>query len=157
MVVYLDTETTGLSASGGHTIVEIAIVDGNGRPLMNTLVDPQRPISPIATSIHGITDAMVRSQPTLKELLPEIRTAIRGKELVIYNATFDLSFFPKRLTNESDVRCAMREFATIRGTRWSKLADAAAHVGHRWSGVAHRALADALACRSVWNWIRRRS
>jgi DNA polymerase-3 subunit epsilon len=156
VIVYLDTETTGLSAANGDTIVEVAIVDHLGRTLIDTLVDPQRPIPPIVSRINGINDSMVRGQPTLHQLLPDIRAAIRGKELVIYNATFDTSFFPNRLRDASNVSCAMREFAARRGDRPTKLADAAAHVGHRWTGQAHRALADALACRSVWNWLGRR-
>ena len=156
MIVYLDTETTGLSAANGDAIVEIAIVDHLGRTLIDTLVNPERSIPPFVSRVHGINDQMVRGQPTLRELLPEIRAAIRGKELVIYNATFDTSFFPNRLREASAVRCAMRECAAQRGGRPPRLADAAAHVGHRWTGEAHRALADALACRSVWDWLRRR-
>lgn len=41
MPVYLDTETTGLSANAGARIVEVAIVDQSGRALLNTLVDPR--------------------------------------------------------------------------------------------------------------------
>jgi DNA polymerase-3 subunit epsilon len=156
VIVYLDTETTGLSAANGDAIVEIAIVDHLGRTLIDTLVNPERSIPPFVSRVHGINDQMVRGQPTLRELLPEIRAAIRGKELDIYNATFDTSFFPNRLREASAVRCAMREFAAQRGGRPPRLADAAAHVGHRWTGEAHRALADALACRSVWDWLRRR-
>ncbi len=155
MIVYLDTETTGLSAANGDAIVEIAIVDHRGRPLVDTLIDPQRPIPWAATRVHGIRDDMVRGKPTLKQILPLVRNAIRDNELVIYNASFDVSFFPDRLADAGSVRCAMRAFNTARGGRAHKLAAAAAHVGHKWSGSAHRALADALACRSVWEWLLR--
>jgi DNA polymerase-3 subunit epsilon len=155
--VYLDTETTGLSAASGDTIVEIAIVDHNGRPLIDTLVNPQRAIPWQATKVHGIRDDMVRGKPTLGQILPDIREAIRGKELVIYNASFDVSFFANRLADAAAVRCAMKAFNAARGGRPHKLAVAAAHVGHAWSGTAHRALADALACRSVWEWVRRKN
>ncbi|NDD11792.1 MAG: hypothetical protein EB072_03880 [Betaproteobacteria bacterium] len=56
MPVFLDTETTGLSPSSGDKIVEIAIVDGSGRILLNSLVDPGRAIPWHATNVHGITD-----------------------------------------------------------------------------------------------------
>ncbi len=153
MIVYLDTETTGLSAANGDAVVEIAIVDHRGRPLVDTLVDPQRPIPWAATRVHGIRDDMVRGKPTLKQIFPLVRNAIRDNELVIYNASFDISFFPDRLADAGSVRCAMRAFNTARGGRAHKLAAAAAYVGHTWSGSAHRALADALACRSVWEWL----
>jgi DNA polymerase-3 subunit epsilon len=155
--VYLDTETTGFSAANGDTIVEIAIVDHNGRPLIDTLVNPQRAIPWQATKVHGIRDDMVRGKPTLGQILPDIRNAIRGKELVIYNASFDVSFFANRLADAAAVRCAMKAFNAARGGRPHKLATAAEHVGHAWSGTAHRALADALACRSVWEWVRRKN
>ncbi len=155
MNVYLDTETTGLSAASGDTIVEIAIVDHNGRPLIDTLVNPQRAIPWQATKVHGIRDDMVRGKPTLGQILPDIREAIRGKELVIYNASFDVSFFPNRLADAAAVRCAMKAFNAARGGRPHKLTIAAEYVGHTWRGTAHRALADALACRSVWEWLLR--
>lgn len=155
MIVYLDTETTGISAASGDAVIEIAIVDHNGRPLIDTLINPQRPIPWQATKVHGIRDDMVRGKPTLEQILPEICNAIRGKELVIYNASFDVSFFPDRLGEAAAVRCAMRAFNAARGGRPHKLAVAAEQVGHKWSGSAHRALADALACRSVWEWLLR--
>lgn len=159
-LLYLDTETTGIS-SQSHTIVEIAIVDDSGRALLNTLVNPGRPIPSDASAIHGIDDVMVLGAPTLAELWPNIRAVVSGAHVVIYNADFDRKFFPDRLSCSSRISCAMLEFArrygvrdAYRGTyRWHKLDFAARHVGHRWTGDAHRALSDALACRSVWRWL----
>ena len=153
MTLYLDTETTGLSAAGGHTIVEVAIVDEHGAVLIDTLVDPQRSIPYGASDIHGITDEMVRGQPTLVQLLPKIADIVGRQQVVIYNAAFDRQFFPDRLRAAAGVSCAMTGFADRLGGRWRKLDEAARHVGHRWTGVAHRALSDALACRAVWRWL----
>ena len=153
MLLFLDTETTGLSAAAGDRIVEVAIVDESGRALIDTLVDPGRSIPTSATRIHGITDRMVRGAPTLEALMPEIRRIVGGSHVVIYNATYDAPFFPEELGFAAQISCAMRRYAEMRYGRWVKL-DVAAHaVGHRWTGQAHRALADALACRSVWNWL----
>lgn len=153
MAVYLDTETTGFSPARGDAIVEIAIVDGAGRPLIDTLVDPGRAIPWQACRVHGITDDMVRGKPTLQQLMPRVLEVIADHEVVIYNANFDAPFFPGRLAQSRGVVCAMTEFATALGGPWRKLDMAAQHVGHRWTGQAHRALADALACRSVWMWL----
>lgn len=154
MRVYLDTETTGLSAKSGDEIVEIAIIAEDGQVLINSLVNPKRPIPLSASNIHGITDAMVASSPTLEVLWSDIRDAIGGNEVIIYNARYDTEFFPNKLSNASRVRCAMLEYASRMGSRrWFKLSDAAEHVGHVWLGEAHRALADAQACRSVWDWL----
>ena len=156
MALYLDTETTGLHAGGGDTVVEIAIVDEKGKALINTLVNPERSIPWYASKVHGINDSMVSGMPTLNDLLPDIRKLISGQQLVIYNAPFDISFFPNRLKEASSIACAMRGFANKVSGRARKLDVAAAHVGHVWTGEAHRALADTLACRSVWQWLEKK-
>jgi DNA polymerase III epsilon subunit-like protein len=154
MPLFLDTETTGLSPTSGDAVVEIAIVDSSGRAVLNTLVDPGRAIPWQATNVHGITNDMVRGQPTLAQLMPRIRKIISKEIVVIYNSSFDAPFFPGRLAEAESVECAMRRFTLQSGGgRWKKLDIAAKTVGHRWTGNAHRALADALACRSVWEWL----
>lgn len=154
MALYLDTETTGLSPRNGDTIVEVAIVDDRGVALIDTLVNPMRSIPWHASNVHGISDAMVRGQPTLADLMPQIRRIVAGQQVVIYNATFDTPFFPGGLREARRVDCAMRRYAQAAGGgTWKKLDVAAERAGHIWSGTAHRACADALACRSVWNWL----
>jgi DNA polymerase III epsilon subunit-like protein len=154
MALFLDTETTGLSPDNGDSLVEVAIVDARGHPLLNTLVNPGRSIPWRATEVHGITSEMVRGQPTLTQLMPRIRQIVANETVVIYNSTFDTPFFPGQLQEARSIECAMRRFSgAIGAKRWQKLDTAAKHVGHRWTGTAHRALADALACRSVWEWL----
>jgi DNA polymerase III subunit epsilon len=156
MAVFLDTETTCLSPTRGDAIVELAIVDAAGRVLIDTLVDPERPVPWQAAQVHGITDDMVRGQPTLAQLMPRVLEVIAGEWVVIYNAGFDVPFFPGRLAQSAGVRCAMTRFADTLGGPWRNLDVAARHVGHRWTGTKYRALADALACRSVWDWLEAR-
>jgi len=160
--VYLDTETTGISARS-NSIVEVAIVDDSGGVLINSLVNPLRPIPKDASAIHGITDGMVAEAPTLEDLWPEIQSVINASHVVIYNADFDKKFFRGQLECADQVSCAMLQFAKVygerdpygRGYKWKKLDFAVSHIGYRWTGEAHRALADALACRAVWHWLRR--
>lgn len=156
--LFLDTETTGLHPPR-DSVVEIAIVAEDGEVLMDELVNPGRPIG-FATTIHGISDEMVAHAPPLEVLLPEVERLVRGARLVIYNAAFDTRFFPDGLGGAGRIDCAMHRFSRLfappagrRSYRWWKLTDAADHVGHEWEGAAHRALADAQATRSVWNWI----
>jgi len=153
MLLFLDTETTGLSAAAGDRIVEVAIIDESGRALIDTLVNPGRSIPVSATRIHGITDRMVCGAPTLDQLMPEIRRIVGGSHVVIYNATYDAPFFPEHLGFAARISCAMRQYAEVQSCRWVKLEVAAQAAGHRWTGQAHRAFADAMACRSVWNWL----
>lgn len=160
--VFLDTETTGLRglyAGGTDEIVELAILDDRGRALINQLVRPAgQGTWPEAQRIHGISPAMVAEAPTLTEILPAASAAIQGCRVVIYNAAFDLQFFPNSLFRESQVECAMRRYAEWKGEwnanhgnyRWHKLHVAAMATGFLEDVQWHRALADTLACRHVW-------
>ncbi|TSE21552.1 DNA polymerase III PolC-type [Tepidimonas alkaliphilus] len=92
-----DTETTGLQPSKGDQILQIGATRiVNGRLLRHEsfeqLIDPQRPIPPESTAIHGITPAMVRGQPTIEQVLPAFHAFARDTVLVAHNAAFDLRF-----------------------------------------------------------------
>lgn len=159
--VYIDTETTGLNPESDE-VVEIAIIDDAGAALLDTLVKPERITSwPDAQKIHGISPAMVAEAPTLAELLPAIRAATEGSRVVIYNAAFDEPFIPGLAEWAADIQCAMLAFAEFAGEwseyrggyRWHKLVVAARHVSFEWPSSAHRAAADALACRAVWRYL----
>ena len=133
--VYLDTETTGLSPGNGARIVEIAILSDDGRPLLDTLVNPGCEIPGEAAAIHGITDELVVDAPTFGSLDSEITSATRGRHVVIYNAGFDTRFFPDRLERAGRVTCAMLAFAEEYGEigwqgtpAWKKLSFAIAHI-----------------------------
>jgi DNA polymerase III subunit epsilon len=90
-----DTETTGLDPSGGDEIVSIGalrIINGRilSEELFDQLVNPQRAIPVSATHIHGISDDMVRSQPTINEVLPVFYKYTEDTILVAHNAAFDM-------------------------------------------------------------------
>jgi DNA polymerase III subunit epsilon len=92
-----DTETTGLSPSGGDEIVSIGAVRiVNGRLLdhevFEQLVDPRRDMSAEAMRITGIEAAMLANQPTIDKVLPAFRTFCEDTVLVAHNAAFDMRF-----------------------------------------------------------------
>jgi DNA polymerase III epsilon subunit-like protein len=165
--VFLDTETTGLRgryAGGTDEIVELAILDDRGRPLVNQLVRPTRRRSwPVAQRIHGISPAMVARSSTLEALLPAVADAVVDSLVVIYNAAFDLQFFPRELFNTARVECAMLRYAQWKGDwnprygnpRWHKLHVAARATGFDADIEWHRALGDTMACRHVWRYLER--
>lgn len=135
-------------------------MDIDGNVLMDTLVNPKRQIG-FASTIHGITDDMVVQAPTAEELWPKVRDIVSNNHVVIYNAQFDTRFFPDDLACAAKISCAMLRFAKIYGERtkkpggfkWQKLVKAAEHIGYRWEGDAHRALADVKATCAVWKWM----
>jgi DNA polymerase-3 subunit epsilon len=86
--VYLDTETTGLNPS--DEIIEISIVDHDGKVLLETLVRPSQPIPPDATRIHGITNEETQAARTWPVIWPEVRSILFERVVVIYNQEFDL-------------------------------------------------------------------
>lgn len=160
--VYLDTESTGLSEAT-DALLEIAITDDTGLPLLNTLICPPETITawPSAQAIHGITPVMVRGAPTLAALAPAIRDAVADRDAIIYNADFDTGFLGELLAGARSVQCCMQAWARHAG-EWSdchgdwrlhRLEQAAAAVCFVWPGASHRALADALACRAVWQYL----
>ena len=164
MIIYLDTETNGLD-SEEDDVLEISIIDDEGTILLDTLYSPIKQTSwPQAEGIHGITPAMCAGYPTLVDLMPQIAEIFyQYSDLVIYNSTFDLSFIVKAASAANvelpsiTHHCAMQDFMeAVHCNRWQKLTVAAAVAGHEWTGEAHRALADAQACRGVWRWLRDR-
>ncbi len=95
--VGFDTETTGLSPVA-HRLVELSAVkfqlDGSVISTFSQLIDPECPIAPEATAVHGITDRMVQGMPTYREAIPAFLEWLKGENVVLvaHNASFDLGF-----------------------------------------------------------------
>ena len=100
--VVLDTETTGLAFDKGHRLIEVGCVELIGRrPTGRTFhryVNPQRPNDPGALEVHGITDEFLRDKPLFAEIAPELVEFLRGAELIIHNADFDVGFLDHELS-----------------------------------------------------------
>ena len=99
--IILDTETTGLDAALGHRILEVAAVELVDRRLtgnhLHRYVNPERPSDEGALQVHGLTEEFLRDKPKFGEVAAELLDFIRGAELVIHNASFDLSFLNHEL------------------------------------------------------------
>lgn len=95
-LIFVDTETTGLSPNYGHRIVEIACVetiDGQltGREF-HQLVNPGRPIPPEVSDIHGIHDAMVQDKPRFEGIADALMAFVASGKAVMHNTRFDVGF-----------------------------------------------------------------
>ena len=90
-----DTETTGLNPAGGDAIVSIGALRIINTHILteesfDQMVNPQREIPLSATKIHGISDAMVQSQPIIDVVLPAFFKYTEGTIIVAHNAAFDM-------------------------------------------------------------------
>tara|TARA_B100002052_G_scaffold283152_1_gene293807 strand:- start:3458 stop:4126 length:669 start_codon:yes stop_codon:yes gene_type:complete len=99
--VVLDTETTGLSVSEGHRIVEIGCIELKDLiPTKNKFhcyLNPERKVSPEAFKVHGYSDDFLSKQRKFIEIVDDFLNFIKGKRLVIHNAEFDISHLNNEL------------------------------------------------------------
>ncbi|NLY47105.1 MAG: PolC-type DNA polymerase III [Tissierella sp.] len=97
--VIFDIETTGLSAIN-DAITEIgAIKIKNGQVIdtFSQLVNPERDIPEFITNLTGITNEMVKDEPTIDKVIIKFNEFIKGTVLVAHNATFDVGFIREKL------------------------------------------------------------
>ena len=99
--VILDTETTGLDPKEGHRIIEIGCLEMIDRCLtgqyLHFYINPGRSIEHDAIVIHGITESFLADKPSFKDIADELITFIKGSELIIHNALFDVAFLNHEL------------------------------------------------------------
>lgn len=148
----IDLETTGFDATGEDRIVEVAVVrtDAAGRELgvYETLVNPGRAVT--ASSVHHITDAMVREAPTFPEIADSLLAWLGGVVVVAHNAEFEDDFLTAEFRRAGIHPPAMPALDTLTvaqasvPTRNHRLATLCAWAGVRIDG-AHTAVGDARA------------
>jgi DNA polymerase III subunit epsilon len=99
--VVLDTETTGLEVGKGHRIIEIGCIElSERRPTGRTLhryFNPDRIIDDGALAVHGISNEFLADKPRFADHAVEIVEFVRGAELIIHNAAFDVAFLDMEL------------------------------------------------------------
>lgn len=99
--VFLDTETTGLSAEQGDRIIEVACIEYDNRRdtgrRLHHYVNPGRSSHPDAVRVHGITDEFLADKPPFATIAQELLDFVRGADVVIHNASFDVGFLNAEL------------------------------------------------------------
>ena len=94
--VILDTETTGLSTTEKHRIVEIGCIELENQIATNKIfheyLNPQRSVSEDAYKIHGYSDQFLSNKKTFAQVAESFLKFIKDKKIIIHNAAFDLSF-----------------------------------------------------------------
>ena len=107
--VILDTETTGLSTSEKHRIVEIGCIELSNQIPTNKIfheyINPQRDVSEDAYKIHGYSNKFLSDKKTFSEISRDFLNFIKNKKIIIHNAPFDLSFlnYELRLIKQKEI------------------------------------------------------
>jgi DNA polymerase-3 subunit epsilon len=99
--IFLDTETTGLSADNGDRIIEIGCVELFNRKLTGNnkhfYLNPERDSHEDALKVHGISNEFLRDKPKFEAVADELLDYLRDAEIIIHNAQFDVGFLNKEL------------------------------------------------------------
>ncbi|TVS09199.1 MAG: DNA polymerase III subunit epsilon [Gammaproteobacteria bacterium] len=94
--VVLDTETTGLEPELGHRVIEIGCVEIIGRRItdrkFHTYINPERDVDEGAVEVHGLTRERLETEPKFADVVEAFVDFIRGAEVIIHNAPFDVGF-----------------------------------------------------------------
>lgn len=101
-LVVLDTETTGLNARMGDRVVEIGCIEILDRRLsenrFHAYLNPGRPSDPGAERVHGLSTEFLSDKPKFAEIAADFIDYVKGAELVIHNAAFDVEFLNQELS-----------------------------------------------------------
>ncbi len=99
--IFLDTETTGLSADSGDRIIEIGCVELLNRKLtgnnLHFYLNPGRDSHEEALKVHGITTEFLKDKPKFSVVADELLAYLQDAEVIIHNAAFDVGFLNKEL------------------------------------------------------------
>lgn len=166
MIVCLAIKTTGF-VPGNDEILQISMVDENGKILLNEYIKPERVASwPSAEMVNHISPQMVEKCQHIEAYAERIESLLDSAEVIVgYKAFFDLDFISRNLgyvgiNVEWVAKCVtvMEMYAEVDGEwssyhqnyRYEKLTECAAQYGYKWTGGAHDSLNDALATLYCW-------
>ena len=99
--IFLDIETTGLSFKDKHKIVEIACIETKElvptKKIFHKIINPERNVPDEAYNIHGFSTDFLKKKPKFSQIADEFLSFIKGKNLIIHNASFDIPFINHEL------------------------------------------------------------
>lgn len=118
--IVLDTETTGLETSQGHRIIEIGCVELIDRRVTENhwhhYINPEREVDAGAFEVHGISNEFLQDKPLFKDVSDDFLDYIKGAELVIHNAAFDVGFLNYELSLLGDDQPTVETLSSILDT-----------------------------------------
>ena len=100
--IFLDTETTGLSAKGGDRVLEIACIETENliptKKIFHKVINPEKEVTEEAFKIHGFSNEFLKNKKKFKDIADEFLEFINGKKIIIHNAPFDIEFLNSELS-----------------------------------------------------------
>jgi DNA polymerase-3 subunit epsilon len=166
--VYLDTETTGIGENA--EVIEVGVVDDEGKTLFSSLVKPRGKIEAAAMRVHHIAQEQLANAPSWGEVWPGLRQVLEGRRVGMYNSDFDLRLMKQSHTRawlrwdleDAQFFCIMKLYARFQGEwdtkrgsfRWHSL-DTAGKQCHIPLPNSHRAVDDALLTRELLHFMAR--
>ncbi len=118
--IVLDTETTGLDPAQGHRIIEIGCVELLNRRLtgqhFHVYLQPDRQIDVAAQGVHGISSEFLADKPRFADVAAEFLEFVKGSELIIHNAPFDIGFLDQELRRWGQVQAGMLDLCGVLDT-----------------------------------------
>jgi DNA polymerase-3 subunit epsilon len=118
--IVLDTETTGLDPAQGHRIIELGCVElvnrkHTGRHL-HIYINPEREVDAGALEVHGITNEFLADKPVFAAVADSFLDFVKGAELIIHNAPFDLGFLNNELGLLGKNHLPMTDYCSVLDT-----------------------------------------
>lgn len=156
-LTFLDVETTGLSTWFGDRVCEIAILRCRGDEILDsldTLVNPERPISPGAARVNGIKNEDLIGAPLFGGLVTRIQALLDDAIVIAHNASFDLGFISNEFARLGESFPSVDVIDTLQIARQhfhfvSNGLQAIADALEIERPTAHRAMADVMTTRAV--------
>ncbi len=164
--VYLDTETTGTGPTA--EIIEIGIIDQDGKLLFESKVKPRGAIEPDAARVHGITLDQLQTSPGWGEVWPQVEAVLAGRKVGTYNSDFDVRMIKQshqrymihQRLPEENYFCIMKLYARFYGERDPRsrsfryqTLERAGQQCHISLPNSHRAVEDALLARALLEYM----
>jgi DNA polymerase-3 subunit epsilon len=159
-LAFIDFETTGLSVRGGDRVIEVGIAVLEGSRIVDryeSLMNPRMAIPWRIEQLTGITNVMVHSAPTSREVMTEVHDFLGEMPLVAHNASFDCGFMDAELgrirrQRKQDFICSMLVARRVYPRAPNHKLDTLVNLtGVQAADRAHRALGDAEMTARVWN------
>jgi DNA polymerase-3 subunit epsilon len=158
-IIVIDFETTGLSPNLGERTIEVGAVLIQNDQIVDryqSLMNPGVRISGFIEDYTGITNRMLSSAPSVKEVMGELKDFIGSHLLVAHNASFDSRFLDAEFARikhkrKNEFACSLMMARRIYPEAPNhKLETLVRYKKLKTDGIHHRALADAEMTAHLW-------